>query len=110
MARKTPDINVKKVQLKRKHPMKRWSVVLLVKTVCINDLFRVNTADGDPGLVATHSDLYFRGHEVEHVYSMSATKKRWISMPMFVAIEYLVKNKIAKHVRRPPKAIEDLPA
>lgn len=109
MARKTLDINVK-VQLKRKHPMNGWSVVLLVKTVCRNDVFRVNTMAEDTGLVATHRDLYFRGHEVEHVYSMSATTERWISMPMSVAIEYLVKNKIAKHVRRPPKAIEDLPA
>ena len=99
-----------KIQLKRKYPMKGWSVVLLVKTVCRNDVFRVNTMAEDTGLAATHRNLYFRGHEVEHVYSMSATTERWISMPMSAAIEHLVKNKIAKHVPRPPAVIEDLPA
>ena len=99
-----------KVQLKRKHPVNGWSVVLLVKTVCLNDVFRVNTAAEDTGLVATHRALYFRGHEVERVYSMSATTERWISMPMSTAIEHLVKNNMAKHVLMPPAVIEDLPA
>lgn len=99
------------VKLARKNP-KGMGSLLLVKLENYAFLFRVDTFRLCPFKVWSDEngvDLYWKGHRVEKVYSMSESGERWWSVPVPAAVKSLLKRGSAVKVKGVPEIEGELP-